>query len=187
MRNLTSFAILFVLLLLTARVNAQTFSPSQLSSDGERSYQILLLALEFEDDEIGFAQDSSKLVNAYRVLLKERDADAAFKSLLDKATPAGQLYALCGVYYTDHDFFRTVVEKYAERTNFVKTHLGCCMFRPMRLADLVKSTAPNVLRLSSPKQSLAEWATSNPTLIKNGYVKDIFGGGYPSQFSRHYY
>ena len=93
-RNLTSFAILFLLLLLTARVNAQTFSPSQLTRDGERSYQVLLLALEFQDDEIGFSHDSSRLVNAYRVLLKERYADAAFKSLLDKATPAGQLYAL---------------------------------------------------------------------------------------------
>ena len=185
LRNLTSLAILFLLLLLTARVDAQTFSPSQLTSDGERSYQVLLLALEFEDDEIGIAQDSSQLVNAYRVLLKERYADAAFKSLLAKATPAGQLYALCGVYYTDHDFFRTVVERYAARTDYVKTQLGC-IGRSMRVADLVKSTAPNVIRFSSPKQSIADWATSNPTFIKEGFVKDIFGGGYPSFFSRHY-
>ena len=186
MRKLTFVPILFLLLLLTARVGAQTFSPSPLTSEGESSYQVLLLAPEFENDELGYARDSSKLVNAYRVLLKERYADVAFKSLLLKATLAGQLYGLCGVYYTDHFFFGIVVEKYAELNDGVKTQFGTGPSRSMRVADLVKSTAPNVMRLSSPRQSLADWATSNPSLIRNGYVRDIVGGGFPSQFSQHY-
>jgi hypothetical protein len=184
MRNLTTFAIVFLLLLLTARVNAQKFSASQLTSDGERSYEVLLRAAAFENDELGFARDSSQLVNAYRVLLKERHADAVFKSLLEKATPPGQLYGLCGIYYTDHDLFLTVVNKYAEQTDYINARLGPTG-RRMRVADLVKSTAPNVVRLSGPKESIADWAARNPTLMKTGFVRDIFGGGYPSQFSQH--
>src|SRR5215471_2850170 len=162
MRNLTPFAILFLLLLLTARVDAQTFSASQLTNDGERSFQVLLQASAFENDELGLARDSSQLVNAYRVLRKERYADAAFKRLLETATTAGQLYGLCGIYYTDYDFFLTVVNKYAERTDYVYTRFGPGPQRGRAVADLVKSTAPNVVRLSSPKESIMDWGARNP-------------------------
>jgi hypothetical protein len=175
---------LMLLLPIGASVKAQAFSTSQLSPEGQHSYQVLLSAPQFEDDAIGYALDSSKLVVAYRVLIKEPYADAAFKSLLASATPVGQLYALCGVYYTDNQFFLTAVERHAERTEFVRTQFGC-IGSTMRVSALVRTNAPNVVRLS-PKQSIADWEAKNPTLTKNGFLLDIFGGGYPSMFSRQY-
>ena len=83
-----------------------------LSETGQAAYQTLLLADQFEDNFIGMAAQPSKLTLAYRKLLKETEADSAFKSLLNQATFAGQLYALCGLYFTDHQFFLTVIEKY---------------------------------------------------------------------------
>jgi hypothetical protein len=176
---------LLFLLPMSASVKAQGFSSLQLSPDGQHSYQVLLTAPQFEDDAIGYAAQPSRLVAAYRILLKEPSADAAFKSLLESATPAGQLYALCGVYYTDNQFFLTTVEKHAERTDFVHAQFGC-IGGTMRVSALVKTNAPNVVRLSTPKQSIADWQSKNPALTKNGFLVDIFGGGYPSMFSRQY-
>jgi hypothetical protein len=65
------------------------------------------------------------LVKAYRELLKRPQSDIAFKSLLKEATLPGQLYALCGVYYTDHSFFLTVIEEYKNRSDYVRTLFFC--------------------------------------------------------------
>jgi hypothetical protein len=85
--------VLLLCLLLPIKIMActQAFSVEQLSGAGQRSYQTLLTANQFEDDAIGYAAQPSKLVEAYRILLKESAADVAFKSLLERATPAGQL------------------------------------------------------------------------------------------------
>ena len=184
-RFLSLIISLLFILCLRASVNAQAFAVSQLSPDGQKSYEVLLTAPEFEDDAIGYALDSSELVNAYRVLLKEPRADGAFKSLLEKATTAGQLYALCGLYYTDNRFFLTAVEKHAQSTDFVHTQLGC-VGGMMRVSALIKANTRNVVRLSTPKESIADWRARNPTLTNNGFLLDIFGGGYPSMFSRKY-
>jgi hypothetical protein len=168
-----------------ASASVQSFSVPKLGDDGQKAYQVLLIAEQFEGEVIGYAAEPSKIVEAYRVLLKEAYADAAFKSLLEKATPAGQLYALCGVYYTDHAFFLSVVEKHVERSDRVHTQFGC-IGGSMLASELVKAKAPNAVRLSSPKQSITEWGNNNPELSRKGYRLDIFGGGYPSMFSRQY-
>lgn len=182
-----SFTIVLLCLLLSVKITAgiQAFSVDQLSGVGETAYQTLLTANQFEDNAIGYAAQPSKLVEAYRILLKEAASDGAFKSLLEKATPAGQLYALCGIYFTDHTFFLTVIEKHRARSDYVQVQFGCIGFR-MRASEIVEVKAPNVVRLISPRQPIAAWRKNNSEVSKNGYQLDIIGGGYPSEFSRTY-
>jgi hypothetical protein len=174
--------ILFSLFPLRVLGRFQQISTLQLSGDGQKAYHVLLTASQFEDgadDVIACAVQPSRLIAGYRTLLKEPSADAAFKSLLDHATPAGQLYALCGVYYSDHPFFLAVLRKHTERTDYVSTQFGCVRGR-MRVSDIVKlDDAPDVVRLTS-QESIFEWMNRNRKLSRFRF--DIFGGGYPSVF-----
>ncbi len=176
--------ILFSLFPIQVLGGFQQFSTLQLTTEGQKAYQVLLTASQFEDDAddvIACAAQPSQLAEGYRILLKEPSADGAFKSLLERATPAGQLYALCGIYYSDYPFFLAVVEKHTERTDYVNTRIGCIVGR-MRLSDIVKLDALNTVRLTSPKESFVEWTNRNLELSRKGFRLDIFGGGYPSIF-----
>jgi hypothetical protein len=53
-------------------------------------------------------------------------------------------------------------------------------------SEIIQDKAPNVVRLSSPRQTIADWQKQNPDLSNKGYRLDIVGGGYPSEFSREY-
>jgi hypothetical protein len=161
----------------------QSFSANQLIDEGKKAYDTLVVAKRFEDVAIGYAGHPSVLVKAYRELLKQPQADVAFKSLLKEATLPGQLYALCGVYYTDHSFFLTVIEKYKNRSDYVGTLFGC-IGGDIPVSKIVVSKAPNVVRLSSPKQTISEWLRKNRAVTKKGYVVDLIGGGYPSRFKQ---
>jgi len=159
----------------------QSFSANQLNNEGKKAYDTLVVAKRFEDVAIGVDGHLSVLVKAYRELLKQPLADLAFKSLLKEATLPGQLYALCGVYYTDHSFFLTVIEEYKNRGDYVEVMFGC-LGGGMPVSEIVESKAPNVVRLSSPKQPISEWLRKNLAVTNKGYLLDIVGGGYPSTF-----
>lgn len=143
----------------------------------QAAYQTLLLADGFEENFIGFAANPSKLVAAYGVLLQQAEADEVFKQLLKQATPAGQLYALCGLYFTDYPFFLAAVEAYRNRADCVNIQSGClCWGKPV--SEIVEQKSPNAVRLSDPHQSLAVWYREHPTCTGI----DIIGGGYPHLF-----
>jgi hypothetical protein len=161
----------------------QSFSANQLNDEGKKAYDILVVAKRFEGEFIGYDEYPSELVKAYRELLKQPQADVAFKSLLKEATLPGQLYALCGVYYTDHSFFLTVIEEYKNRRDYVMTLFGC-IGGYIRVSKIVESKEPYVVSLSSPKQTISEWLRKNRAVTKKGYFLDIVGGGYPSTFNK---
>jgi hypothetical protein len=159
----------------------QSFSANQLNNEGKKAYDTLVVAKRFEGGAIGIDGHDSMLVKAYRELLKQPQADVAFKSLLKEATLPGQLYALCGVYYTDHSFFLTVIEEYKNRGDHVEVMFGC-LGGGMPVSEIVESKAPNVVRLSSPKQWISKWLRKILGVTREGYLLDIVGGGYPSAF-----
>ena len=121
-----------------------------------------------------------KLVAAYRVLLEEEKRVEALKLLLEKATIAGQLYALSGLYDTDYNFFLSAVEKYKVSDQSVYTFSGC-LIREKQVREIVFLDNPNTVRLSSPTQSFEEWLKKAKVNI-NKVMVDISGGGYPMFF-----
>lgn len=190
--------VLLLLLFLPVKAVAspQSFSEAQLSTDGRKAFRTLLEAERFEDKFIGEAAEPSKLVEAYCTLLREPAADAAFKNLLENATLAGQLYALCGLYFTDPIFLRSVVEKYRHSEEKVDTLSGCISgLRPVSM--LVESKNPIIIDVSNPEQSLDKYIEMNTRLITGwngrkkkrkgerppaGYQIDILNGGYSVWF-----
>ncbi|MEZ5427408.1 MAG: hypothetical protein R2747_14145 [Pyrinomonadaceae bacterium] len=101
------------------------FDASRLSADGQKAYRVLLEAERHESRHVGIAGTLSHYVKNFDILLKEKEADAAFKSILKSGTIAGQLYALSGIYKTDRNFFNKALENYKNSDRTVTTVRGC--------------------------------------------------------------
>jgi hypothetical protein len=179
----TMEVLLCLFFLLATKVSIVSQPSNPLNDEGKKAYDILVIAEQFEDAFIGEAGHPSKLVKAYRELLKQPQSDVVFKRLLKEATLAGQLYALCGIYFTDHIFFLSMVEGYKNKRDYVETQSGCIISRlPVR--EIVEIKAPNVVRLAQLEQPIDEWRRANKAVTKKGYLLDIVGGGYPSRFAK---
>lgn len=155
------------------------FDLNKLSTVGQNAYNILLKAQRFEEGLIGYAAQLSKNVISLNDLAKEKEADAAFKSLLKNAELAGQLYALCGLYYTDYDFFKKEIQNYKEKEDSLETMSGCLVFSK-KVLEIVNKNAKNVA-IISPQETMEDWWKKN----KGSYELDILHGGFPATF-RHY-
>lgn len=188
--------LLILFLQLESAANTQSFSEVQLSVEGQKAYRTILAAERFEDKAIGYGAVRSKLVEAYCVLLKEPAADAAFKSLLEHATLPGQLYALCGLYFTDPNSFRSAAEKFRHSEERADTLSGC-IGGLRAVSTLVESKKPIMIDPNHPEQSLHDHIEANTKAItewngskrkrKNdkppeGYQLDILNGGYSVWF-----
>ena len=82
-------------------------------------------ATSFTSAYVGFSGSVPLEVRAWGTVLRSRGADSAFKSLLETATPAGQLFALTGIYLTDPAYFRRQLSAYRGRSDTVHTIVGC--------------------------------------------------------------
>jgi len=86
-----------------------------------------------ESTAIGGGGNFSPHVRAFRTILESAEADRAFKRLLREAPPAGQLYALCGLYWTDKAFFDEAVKPYLTDFREIVAQSGCVLWRrPIR-------------------------------------------------------
>jgi hypothetical protein len=119
-----------------------------------------------------------KVVSAFRTLLWQPQADSAFKSLLVEAKPAGQLYALCGLWFTDPAAFKIAAGKLSKSREEVETLFGCIgMRRPV--AEIVESKDPGAVRLKDNTQTVKQWAASHKGVSMQ---PDIIGGYWPGMF-----
>ncbi len=148
-----------------------------LSAQGVKAYDIVRTTDTFSSAHVGFAGTTPAVVWAFRDLLAETNADAAFKSLLQEATLPGQLYALCGLWFTDQAEFKKQVARYRAMPGKVKTMVGCSVGDDA-LADLVQSTHPKAIRLRGPDDTLKAWWARNPDAETRS---DIAGGYWPSE------
>jgi hypothetical protein len=123
---LKAFEIISLLGMTTACTDS-ILAPPELSAEGEQAYEIIENTEIFAGSSVGFAGTTSEQVKAFRILLQEPDPDGVFKSLLDRATMAGQLYALSGLYFTDPQYLDGVSDRYLEMDDEVKTMFGCIL------------------------------------------------------------
>ncbi|HYP52213.1 MAG TPA: hypothetical protein VEQ42_01665 [Pyrinomonadaceae bacterium] len=80
-----------------ARGQARGFDVSRLSDAGRKAFALLLKAEFFSVGGVGYAGRPSEAEEALRVLLAEREALEALRSLAARANPEGKLYALLGL------------------------------------------------------------------------------------------
>lgn len=185
MQKFLMFSLLFVVFLgiscvqTEAKIENKEFNMQQLSPDGQKAYEMLLKAERFEQGAVGYAGTPSRFIESFNVILKEDSADAAFKSLLNEATIAGKLYALCGLYFTDYKAFQSEIGKYAKNNESVQTMSGC-IISDEKVAKIVELNAANVA-IIKPSQTIEDFWKTN----KGGYELDIAHGGFPATFKRY--
>ena len=71
--------------------------------------EVLAASDRLESSHTGEGGAPSCFVTSYRHILGSRDAARTFESLFEKATPAGKVYALAGLYETDRAAFERLV------------------------------------------------------------------------------
>lgn len=150
----------------------------ELSAEGLRAYQKVKKAEMFCSAAVGYAGTTPEVVWSFRDLLKEKNADAAFKALLQEATVPGQLYGLCGLWFTDQAAFKKEVARYGAMRGKVWTMMGCMIGEDV-IAEVVVSPYPTPIRLNGPEDSVEDWWARNP---KDPGHSDIAGGSWPSVF-----
>ena len=161
------------------RETTDKFEVSTLTAQGQKAYNALLNARQFEDSHVGFAGSLSTKIVDFNTLLDDKNADAAFKSIAKNGTDAGQLYGLSGIYFTDHAHFKDETKRFADSDKMVGKLSGCIM-GPVRLAQIVFSKSKNVA-IIKPSETIEQFWKNN----KKTYVLDIANGGYPALF-KHY-
>jgi len=150
--------------------------------DTAKAYNVLLHTDTFYGPAVGAAGIVPETVFAFLSLLQTSEAKERFSSLLEEGTLAGQLYALCGLYIIDHEFFKEAVEQYRHLDSEVRTMFGCIASH-CKVAELIESASPGAVRLGYPNQSLEEWRKDHQGLVEEyGFELDILGGGYTAVF-----
>ncbi len=152
-------------------------SMPELSAKGAKAYAAVKTTERFCGSAVGFAGSTPEVVWAFRELLGERNADAAYKSLIQEATLPGQLYGLCGLWFTDQAEFKKQVARYRAMKGKVKTMIGCIITED-EIAELVESSHPKAIRLRGPEDTMKAWWDRNPNAEGRS---DIAGGYWPSE------
>lgn len=91
------------------------FNVGQLSKDGRKAYEELLNVRLFAIGPVGWGAQTSEAELALHVLLTEKVAYGALKSLVNVASPEGRLYGLIGLHLIDISAFNEEVEHYKSR------------------------------------------------------------------------
>ncbi len=155
-------------------------SLAALSEKGKAAYRILAATTHFAPSLVNGAAMMPAEIPAFQMLLHEPLADTAFKSLLATGSPESQLWALCGIYFTDENTFKAETPHLVDSRTNACIMLGCMLFEtPM--AEIIASRESNVVRLRDNKETLDEWWKRNPEKLAPGQGAhyDIIGGAYP--------
>ena len=159
--------------------NGAKFTPGKLSPEGQGAYQNLLETMFFIEPIYQLDEELPKEIKSFNILSDEKYADEAFKSLLNDAQIAGQLYALCGIYYTDNEFFKKSVEKYkGSETIVVRVNKDLKFW--FKIGPIIELPEGNIA-IIPPNETIQDWWKK----VKGGYVIDIFHGGFPATFRRY--
>jgi hypothetical protein len=89
------------------------------------NYDVLYSATLFTGGTTGlFGESTPDEVFALRCMTQEKDAVQRLRTLADKGSPAGQLYALAGLRALDRKEFNCLVPRYESSTETVLTMMG---------------------------------------------------------------
>lgn len=113
-RKFVWFVLSFVVFTFQAKAQEKTFDESFLSDRGKQAYQTLLKIELFAIGGVGYSGQTSEGEKALNILLDEKDAVSAFKSLVGKATIEGGLYSLAALQWLKCDCYKKQLENFKE-------------------------------------------------------------------------
>ena len=162
---------------------------AKLGAKAAKAYEILKLAARFEDVAVGADGATPDSYESFILLLGETEADAAFKQLLREGKIAGQMYALCGLWFTDPVAFKHEVERYRTMDQMVETLMGCSLshqqvsfFVDVSPLPLLEHEKVVPVRLDNNQQTIEQWGDKYHV---DRCVKDIIGGGWAAHFKEY--
>lgn len=97
--------------------------------DASRAASSLARENVFALGGVGVAGSMSSGEKGLRAVLREADAAQQLQSLLKKASPAGQLYALLGLRLRDRPAYEHALPDFRKRSDVVSTLHGCIMMK----------------------------------------------------------
>jgi hypothetical protein len=117
---------LLAIMAYVATFSLTSFGANEAASDASSS-----LAREnvFALGGVGVAGTMSSGEKDLRSVLKEADAVQQLQSLLENASPAGQLYALLGLRLRDRPGYEQAVPAFRKRSDAVSTMHGCIIMK----------------------------------------------------------
>jgi hypothetical protein len=101
-------------------------------------------ASTFSTGPVGLGQSRAPEVDAFAVLLSQPNASRTFESLVREATPAGKVYALCGLQLTDPAAYAAALPELAAMPDQVDWLLGCTV-QPEPVHFIVQAREPRSL------------------------------------------
>jgi len=150
---------------LQANAQDKTFNESVLSESGKQAYQALLKIKLFAIGGIGYGGETSEGEKAFDILLEDKEAISAFKSLVKKGTIEGGMYGLFGLKMIDCDCFQSEFESYKKekllKDNKEKFSMmsGCDSIKAENNSDkefVIDYVVKNFSELAIRKQRLRE-------------------------------
>ena len=115
-------------------------------------------------------------VFAFRRLLQRSDAALVFRRLWSVAQPAGRLYALCGLYWTNRSEALRLAASWRPGEATVISYVGGA-WRALSIERTLRNPDPSTLRLSL-WDTLPKRAASDPHWFL-WFSLDVVGGGIP--------
>ncbi len=142
--------------------------PRPTAADPEEA--VLRTAAAFRDVAVGYAGTTPAEVRAFRNVLASPDGAARFRRLLANATVAGQLYALCGLFFLDAPAFDLELARLRRQGGQVEQQQGC----------IVSASSLSAILASHPLAPRMSHAASFREWLRRGArapVLDLAGGG----------
>ena len=172
-----AIVILVILLLTSSAIGQSCTAPAVSTGEMQAQFDILLTTESF-GGTFGFGPEPPANTTAFRELVGMPGSDTMFRDLLDRATLEGQMYALCGLWYTDHDYFLIALDDFRDVSEMITIQSGD-MYYPTPVSGVVESASCDAVKLDHRGQTISEWIRDN---LKPGgnFITDIAGGGYPA-------
>lgn len=175
------FAVLMLCLLMAGCGPAPT--PQELIDESNANYR-LLLATDCFYYNVAAGSDIPAEISAFSALFAHEDSWAYFMVLEEQGGPAGQLYALCGLYYLDYEYYRERIDSYCtDERQVLMDNAGIRWTTPVKSIILREALEEGdvVVRLDDNTVTLESWLQEQqPT----SYILDFYGGGIPELLSR---
>lgn len=123
------------------------------------AYNVLLQADRFSVGGTGVAGRVREPELALRVLLRDPNPKFFLNRVLERATPAGKVYALCGLYYASPETYRRVVEQYRNSNESFAWQSGCSVMGGARFRSMISVLENGLFASLGTERSDQESAT----------------------------
>ena len=134
--------------------NTEAPGASDPIDENDADYQALLSPDFFAYGPVGYSGMLPDEIASLKCLLEKPNARLYFSALEQKADNEGKLYALCGLYHTDFELYKSLVESYAQNDESAKLMSGCIIYDQPIAPIIVDGFTPALFKKVIPDMIL---------------------------------